>query len=194
MTNRIAAMALLLACAAQLLALWPMPQEVAARRIAAFSEAKNYWETTDPSKSDNPQWAAKTKAELLPRIDEVLANTDRIRTEAQVEWGWRVFSVLVTAAAAITAWLRASLHWRWLSLASLVVFMWLQQPWFVLRVFLFDGQVDLGRGIQQLVSIGSKSAGALSMMLLFNLAIPLLLVAVVTYAMLQFLRQRHNAL
>ena len=195
MTIRIAALALFLACAAQLPALWPLPQEVAARRIAAISEAKNYWEATDPLKSENPQWAAKTKAEMLPRINEVLANTDRIENEAQVEWGWRLFSVLITAAAAVSAAIRASMHWRWLSLGSLAVFMWLYQPWYYFRFFLFDGHVDLGRGVQQLVFfLGSRSAGSLSLMLLFNLAIPLLLIAVVTYAVWQILRQRANAL
>jgi len=193
MTERIAAWSLLLVFAAQLMNLWPLPSDVAAKRIAFWSDMKNHWERTDPAKSENPAWTATAKAESLSKINEVLSDTGAVVYEARVEWTLWLCSALLAGGAAV-AGLRRSIYWRWLSLASLALFMWLQQPWHVFRFFILEGQLEWSRGMHQVELIARDFPGTFLTMMLFNVALPILLLTVATYALYLFARSKPNAL
>jgi len=190
MTERIAAWSLTLVFAAQLLNLWPLPGHVAEKRIEFWSTTKAYWEGTDPSKSENPDWTAKAKAESLSEINKVLADRDRVVYAARVEWGLWLLSALAAGGAAVAA-LRVSAHWRWLSLVSLVLFMWLQQPWLL---FVSQGRLDPSHTIQRLVFVARDFPGAFAAILLLNVVVPILFLIVSAYALLRIMEWRRNAL
>jgi len=191
--RRIAPWLLFMVVAAQALNLWPLPRRAADTEVALWSKLKAEWEATDPSKSETPEWTAKAKSEGLARTNEVLADTDAILYHARIQWGMWLSCVVISLAAAVLA-LRASRHWRWLAILSLPLFLWLEQPWYMLRVFSSGGEFDLVRGIHTLGFIGRESPATLAAMLLLNVAVPIVLFVVAAYAAVDMTRRTPHAL
>lgn len=184
---------LFLVVAAQALNLWPLPGRAADTEIALWSKLKAEWEATDPSKSENPEWTAKGKSESLARIDEALAHTDAILYRARIQWGMWLACAVISLAAAVLA-LRASRHWRWLAILSVPLFLWLEQPWYMLRVFNLGGEFDMIRGVHTLGFIGRESPATLAAMLLLNVVVPIVLFVVAAYAAVDMTRRTPHAL
>jgi hypothetical protein len=188
MTERIAAWLLVLATGIQAITLWPLPNEVASERIAFWSSSKTYWERVDPVKSENPQWTARAKAESLSRINAVLADPGAVTNEVRLHWGLWLLSFLAGAAATTAAFLAWRL-WLWPTLISMALFMWLQQPWQVLRFFNWDGDLQIGRGIRQITYMGTKDPDILVTMIVFNVITPVALLVVTGYALTRWVRR-----
>ena len=191
--QRVAGWSLVFVFAAQLLPLWPLPHEVAVKRIEFWGNAKVQWERTDPAKSENPEWTAKAKSESLTVINRTFSDTGIIFIDARMEWAMCLTSALIALSAGLAA-LRGSSHWRWLSIASLALFFAVQQPWHFFRFFLSEGQVDVGRGLQQLTWVARDFPGTFGAMLLLSVVVPIVIATVVTYAVAQFVRRRPHAL
>ena len=184
---------LILVFVAQLLPLWPLPQEVAAKRIQFWSETKAYWDGIDPSKSDTPDWTAKAKAASLAQINKALGDTDGIVFGARLEWALSLLSAVVALSAGLAA-LRALPQWRWASIAALVLFLFVQQPWHFYRFFMLEGRIDLLAGLNQLALVAKDFPDVFGTMVLFSVVLPIVMGGVVGYAMLQLVRGERNAL
>jgi hypothetical protein len=187
-SQRIAANALLLIFAVQLWALWPLPDDTANQRIEFYAKLKAHWEATDPAKAENPSWTVQAKSESLSEINSVLADTDAVLYEAIFHWASWLLCAILTASAAI-AGLRGWRRWPWITLLSLVLFMWLQQPWHIFRFFVSQGELNLASGMEQIQIVGR----ATPMMLVFNIVVPVVFLTVAGYALAQLKRNR-NAL
>ena len=190
--QRVAGWSLVFVFAAQLLPLWPLPHEVAAKRVEFWANAKLIGKVHPGAKSENPEWTAKAKSESLTVINRTLADIEGILFDARMDWGMCLTSALIALGAGVAA-LRGSSHWRWLSIASLALFLAVQQPWHFFRFFLSEGQVDVGRGLQQLTLVARDFPGTFGAMLLLSVVVPII-ATVATYAVAQFWRRRPHAL
>jgi hypothetical protein len=181
MSTRLCSLALALVFLAQLAALWPLPGEVAASRTAYWVDVKSQAEAISPATSENPEFSAKTRAELTAMATAVLADPDRILRDARLEWTVWLGSAILTAAAAVAVFRRARL-WRWLAAAATVSYFSLQMPFVTIYRLLFRSHTfDPGHGLSQLEFI-SRHPGAFRAMIVFDFVAPLLLLAVLIYA------------
>jgi hypothetical protein len=192
MVSRIAAWILLLVGATQLANLWPLPSEIAAQQIAFWAGLKAKWESTDPMKSENPDWTAKSKSESLSQIGEILANPDELLHQARFEWGLWLLSAALSLGAALAA-RRRSRYWPWLVASLVALLLWLQQPWRVLSMFLLEGEFDMNRGVHQIEFIEEHTGVAVAM-ILFNALASVVLTILAVYGVSQIVRGRENAL
>ena len=181
MPIRLAALALLVAAVLLSLNLWPLPDDTAKARVAFWTDLKAQWEARDPAKTENPRWAEDAKAKSLAEINTILSDTEGIYWDARVVWVLWLLAAFVTAAAGFAAW-KSWRHWRWLALASLGAFLWLQRPFQVLGSFFYsDNGLDIGQGMSRL-GYFSQHTGAFWEFVVFNVVLPLVLVAVAALA------------
>jgi hypothetical protein len=188
MSERIAASLLLVVVATQLLSLWPLPPELAKQRLAFYSNLKAQWEATDPARSQTPGWTQRARTENLAEIDSVLSNPDDVLYQVIFEWSFWLVCAVATLTAALAAF-RKWRPWPWLSLAALALFMWVQQPWQIFRLFVVSGQIDLAAGIEQLTFIRDRAP----LVLVANILVPVIFLTVGVYAVL-LLNRRRSAL
>ena len=181
MPTRLAALALLVAAVLLSLNLWPLPNDTARARVAFWTDLKAQWEARDPAKTENPRWAEDAKARSLAEINKILSDTEAIYWDARVGWVLWFLAVFVTAAAGFAA-SKSWRHWRWLALASLGAFLWLQRPFQVVGSFFYsDNGLDIGQGMSRL-GYFSQHTVAFWEFVVFNLVLPLVLVAVAALA------------
>jgi hypothetical protein len=110
MATRLAMLALVIAAIAQLANVWPLPDEMARRTVAYWTDLRSKAEAIDPSKSERPVYDAKARAQILQTVDSMLGDPSRIRQQAWLHWLLWLGSAGVAAVAAIAV-LR---QWRYL--------------------------------------------------------------------------------
>lgn len=182
MANRIAVSVLVLAAMVHLSNLWPLPSEVAAERLAFWSDLKSKATALDPSKSERPAYDAKARTEMLRDIDAVLADPAHLVAEAWFHWVLYLAAALLAALTAYVAFRRWR-HWPWLAGACAIVYFWLYQPLTPLRFFYPEGRFDFSAGVSQLAFISQHPGPFFSMII--NGSVAILLVAVVAHAFMR---------
>ena len=117
------------------------------------------------------------RTQRIAEIDKVLADADGIYRDARVLWALWFSLAIVVAVAAIAAW-RSWRQWPWLAVTSAALLLWLQEPWLVIGSFFYiDNRFDVAHGMSGLAHF-STYHGPFWTMLIFNVALPVLMVAV----------------
>jgi hypothetical protein len=180
MANRLAVLALAIAAIAQVLNLVALPSESVQTSLAFWKHVRSEAEALDPSKSQHPASAAKTRADVLQAADAVLANPDGLLVGARIHYMLWLASFLLTTLAIFALVLRWR-RWPLVAIVAAGIFFWLQ-PLTALRLFNVDGRFDVAHGVSQL-ALMSHHAGPFWTMIVLSALVPALFVAVVVYGL-----------